>query len=151
MKPESGADVVAHFTERGHGTFPAFVGIEVIGFTPGVAELRLALRPEHLAPNGFLHAGVLVTLADTAAGYGCAANLPPGGTSFTTIELKSNFFGSMRSGAISCTATLVHGGRTTQVWDATVTDAANGKTLAAFRCTQLILYPQAAKETNPSP
>jgi uncharacterized protein (TIGR00369 family) len=142
MNPELGTDVVAHFTARGEGKFPGFVGVEVVGFTPGQAQLRLVLRPEHLAPNGFLHAGVIVTLADTACGYGCAANLPSGGTSFTTIEVKSNFFGTTRSGAIACTATLVHGGRTTQVWDATVTDEANGKTLAAFRCTQLILYPK---------
>ena len=42
-----------------------------------VLQAELALRPEHFAPNGFVHAGVLVTLADTAAGYGCVANLPP--------------------------------------------------------------------------
>jgi uncharacterized protein (TIGR00369 family) len=93
----------------------------------------------HLAPHGFLHAGAVVTLADTAAGYGCFASLPEGATGFTTIELKSNFLGTAREGRIACEARRVHNGRTTQVWDATVTH--EGKTIALFRCTQFLLYP----------
>ena len=77
-------------------------------------------------------------LADTAAGYGCLLNLPEGGTGFTTIELKTNFMRSAREGRIGCEARLVHGGRTTQVWDATVNDT-EGRVMALFRCTQLIL------------
>ena len=84
----------------------------------------------------------MIALADTACGYGAIAHLPAGASGFTTIELKSNFLGTVRDGALDCTATLAHGGRTTQVWDATVTDAANGKTVALFRCTQIILYPR---------
>ena len=80
-----------------------------------------------------------MTLADTAAGYGCFASLPDGATGFTTIELKSNFLGTARSGRLLCKATRVHSGRTTQVWDATVTH--EGKTIALFRCTQFLLYP----------
>ena len=61
---------------------------------------------------------------------------------FTTVELKSNLLGTKRAGVIGCEARLVHGGRTTQVWDATVTDAEGGRPLALFRCTQLVLYPR---------
>jgi len=60
----------------------------------------------------------------------------------TTIELKSNFLGTAREGSIACVATKIHSGRTTQVWDATVTDETSGKTIALVRCTQLILYPR---------
>jgi uncharacterized protein (TIGR00369 family) len=67
------------------------------------------------------------------------ASLPEGARGFTTIELKTNFLGTARDGAIACEATLVHGGRTTQVWDARVTDEATGKVLALFRCTQMLL------------
>ncbi len=69
-------------------------------------------------------------------------NLPEGAESFTTIELKCNFVGTKRDGAICCEAKLVHGGRTTQVWDATVSDEKDGKPIALFRCTQMILYPR---------
>jgi uncharacterized protein (TIGR00369 family) len=117
---------------------PALLGIEFVAVEPGRAELRLPLRDELLAPNGYLHAGTVVALADTACGYGCVASLPEGGTGFTTIELKTNFLGTARDGALDCLATLVHGGRTTQVWDAAV--RSGERTIALFRCTQLVLY-----------
>jgi uncharacterized protein (TIGR00369 family) len=101
--------------------------------------MHLPLRPELLAPNGYLHAATVVALADSACGYGCIASLPEGATGFTTIELKTNFLGTALEGTLSCESRRVHGGRTTQVWDATVT-AESGKTLALFRCTQLLLY-----------
>jgi uncharacterized protein (TIGR00369 family) len=101
--------------------------------------MRLPLRDELLAPNGYLHAATVVALADSACGYGCIASLPEGASGFTTIELKTNFLGTALVGTLSCTSDLVHGGRTTQVWDATVADEA-GKALALFRCTQLLLY-----------
>ena len=71
-----------------------------------------------------------------------AAADPDGAQNFTTIEVKTNFLGTAREGVIACVGRLVHGGRTTQVWDATVTDEASGKTIALFRCTQLIIYPR---------
>jgi 1,4-dihydroxy-2-naphthoyl-CoA hydrolase len=83
-----------------------------------------------------------VTLADTASGYGCIAHLPEGANGFTTIELKSNFLGTAREGTIDCVATGAHFGRTTQLWDAVVTHRDSGKTIALFRCTQLVLYPK---------
>jgi uncharacterized protein (TIGR00369 family) len=114
------------------------LGVEFVAVEHGRAELRLPVRDELLAPNGYLHAGTVVALADTACGYGCTASLPSGGTGFTTIELKTNFLGTARDGALDCVATLVHGGRTTQVWDAVV--RSGEKTIAVFRCTQLVLY-----------
>src|SRR5919201_2013964 len=93
---------------------------------------------------GYLPAATVVALADTTCGYGTISQLPDGGQNFTTIELKSNFLSTMRDGALACVATLVHGGRTTQVWDAQVENEATGKAIALFRCTQLILYPRAA-------
>ncbi|GAC1536080.1 MAG: PaaI family thioesterase [Candidatus Velthaea sp.] len=135
-------DYTAALQRRGEGKFPGYVGIEVVEVVRGRVRMRLVLRPEHLAPNGYLHAGVVVTLADTAAGYGTLASLPEGAQNFTTIELKSNHFSTLREGALACTSTQLHGGRTTHVWDSIVTDEATGKTLAAFRCTQLIMYPR---------
>jgi 1,4-dihydroxy-2-naphthoyl-CoA hydrolase len=126
---------------RGQGYLPGLIGIDFISLEPGRLTSRLALRPELLAPNGYLHAATIVALADTTCGYGTLADLPSGGENFTTIELKSNFLNTARQGVITCVATRVHGGRTTQVWDAQVTDEASGKTIALFRCTQLILYP----------
>ena len=127
------------FEQLGRERLPGLVGIEIDEIEEGHVRMHLPLRMELLAPNGFLHAGTVVALADSACGYGCIASLPDGATGFTTIELKTNFLGTALEGTISCESRRVHGGRTTQVWDATVTDDA-GKTLALFRCTQLLLY-----------
>lgn len=126
---------------RGEGKLPGFIGIELLAAEEGYINTRLKLRSVHLAPNGYLHAATIVALADTACGYGAFANLPEGASGHTTIELKSNFLGTKRTGTIECEARMVHGGRTTQVWDATVTGTDSGKVLALFRCTQMILYP----------
>lgn len=126
----------------GAGTLPGFLGIEITRVSGGEVAARLDVKAHHLAPNGYLHAGTVVTLADTAAGYACMANLPQEANSFTTIELKSNHLGTARDGAIACVAKAAHLGRTTQLWDVVVTNEATGKTIALFRCTQMILYPK---------
>jgi 1,4-dihydroxy-2-naphthoyl-CoA hydrolase len=127
------------FKELGRGRLPGLIGIEIETIEEGHVRMRLPLRDELLAPNGYLHAGTVVALADSACGYGCIASLPDGATGFTTIELKTNFLGTVLEGTLSCESQRVHGGRTTQVWDATVRTE-DGKTLALFRCTQLLLY-----------
>ena len=128
---------------RGQGYLPGLLGIEFTGIESGRLTSRLTLRPELLAPNGYLHAAVIIALADTTCGFGTLSALPDGADNFTTIELKSNFLGTTRQGGITCTGTRAHSGRTTQVWDAEVKDETSGKTIALFRCTQLILYPRA--------
>jgi 1,4-dihydroxy-2-naphthoyl-CoA hydrolase len=117
---------------------PGLLGIEFDALERELVRARLPLRQALFAPNGYVHAGTVVALADTACGYGCMLSLPDGATGFTTIELKTSFLRSAREGTITCEAQLVHGGRTTQLWDATVRDP-DGRTMALFRCTQLIL------------
>lgn len=130
--------------ERSAGHLPALFGIEITSLEAGRLTSRLDIRPEFLAPNGFLHAATLIALADTSAGFGTIAHLPEGAESFTTIELKSNFLGTLREGALACVARPAHAGRNTQVWDAEVTDESSGRTLAMFRCTQMVLWPRGA-------
>jgi len=129
-------------TESTAGTFPGLIGMQVTAVEWGRLVARLEVRPDLRAPNGYLHAGTVVTLADTLCGFGCRMMVPEGANGFTTIELKSNFLGTVREGAIRAEARLVHGGRSTQVWDAEVTDEATGKPIAQFRCTQMVLYPR---------
>lgn len=125
---------------RGTGFLPGYMGIVFTQLTDTELHAEIAIQPHHIAPNTFLHAGTVVTLADTACGYGCVAKMPEGATGFTTIELKTNFLGTAREGTIAVVARAQHLGRTTQVWDAVVTHKDTGKTIALFRCTQLILY-----------
>lgn len=130
------------FNRIGAPYLPGLLGIRIVRLASGAVESEIAVRRELMAPNGFLHAGTLVTLADTSAGYGCMASLPEGANGFTTLELKSNHLGTTREGTVDCVAKAVHLGRTTQVWDATLTHRESGRTLALFRCTQMLLYPR---------
>ncbi|MGE0736354.1 MAG: PaaI family thioesterase [Alphaproteobacteria bacterium] len=141
MQPKRDA---AYFNTIAAGHLPELLGVQISNVTTDSVAAHIAVRKALFAPNGFLHAGTIVTLADTACGYGCVANLPDGASGFTTIELKSNFVGTARDGTVDCAAKAIHMGRTTQVWDATVTHRETGKLIATFRCTQMILWPKAA-------
>jgi len=133
---------VDHFQRFGANHLPGHLGIEIVEVSAERVRATLSVRQALLAPNDFLHAGTVVTLADTCAGYGCMAALPAGASGFTTIELKSNHMGTARDGVIECIATPVHIGRSTQVWDATITHRGTARTIALFRCTQMLLYPR---------
>jgi uncharacterized protein (TIGR00369 family) len=123
---------------------PALLGIQMVSVTEGLVQMRLPIEPLLLAPNGFLHAASVIALADTACGFACLAHLPDGAQNFTTIELKTNFLGTATTGVLLAQARSVHLGRTTQVWDATVSHAESNRVIAVFRCTQLVLWPKAA-------
>jgi 1,4-dihydroxy-2-naphthoyl-CoA hydrolase len=142
MSDSTGAALVDSLNALSAGHLPDLVGFEVVAAEIGALRTRLDVRPDLRAPNGYLHAATVVALADTACGYGARLSLPEGATGFTTIELKANFLGTALEGGIACEAVLVHGGRTTQVWDATVTVEATGKAIALFRCTQAVLWPR---------
>lgn len=132
-----------HFNSIQNSTLPGVLGLQVTAVDADGVRATMAITPAHMAPNGFLHAASIVTLADTCCGYGCMSQLPQGASGFTTVELKSNHLGTALEGSIECHARPVHLGRTTQVWDATVTIAGSGKTIALFRCTQMVLWPKA--------
>jgi uncharacterized protein (TIGR00369 family) len=134
------AEITAErFHERQADTLPGRFALVVTRIEEGRLDAEVALQPWMLAPNGYLHAASVLLLADTAAGYASIAHLPQGAKNFTTIELKSNFLGTVREGTIRTECRAEHLGRTTHVWSATVFGAAERK-LALFRCTQLILW-----------
>ena len=140
LRPEV---TLERLNERSAGRLPGLFGYRLMTIEEGMLVAELDIRPELLAPNGYLHAATIVALADTACGYGCIAHLPEGAENFTTIELKTNFLGTAREGTLKCVAKPAHLGRTTQVWDATVTRHGDGGTIALFRCTQMVLWPKA--------
>ena len=129
-----------HLNKIGIGKLPGHLGIVVTHADGSEVAAEIAVTETHMAPNGYLHAGTVITLADTCAGYGCILNLPPGATGFTTVELKSNHLGTAKEGTIVGSAKPVHLGKTAQVWDTVVIHKETGKTIALFRCTQMILY-----------
>lgn len=138
----SDEELLRPLNEIGKGTLFELIGMRFTDVGEGWIEAELHLRKDHLAPNGFLHAGAIVSVADSCCGVGCIRALPKGASGFTTIELKSNFLGTALEGVIEARAEARHLGRTTQIWDATVKSRETGKTLALFRCTQMVLWPR---------
>jgi uncharacterized protein (TIGR00369 family) len=126
-------------TDAMKGRLPGHFGLELLHVEPGKVQARLELRPEHLAPNDFIHAATVIAIADSCAGMGCLASLPEDAGGFTTIELKTNFLATAKEGALRCAASMVHGGARTQVWDASVSREEDERVIALFRCTQFIL------------
>ena len=133
----------ANFQARQEGHLPGELGLQWDEIAAGRASGWFTATKGHMAPNGFLHAASVIALVDSACGYACVASLPDGATGFTTIELKANYLGTAKVGeTVACTARLAHGGRMTQVWDAEAVNKTTGKTMALFRCTQMVLYPR---------
>lgn len=137
-----GAAEMEELNKFAEGYLPDFLGIRFTAAGEAWLEAELQLRKALMAPNGYLHAGSVVTLADTTCGVACVRALPDGAAGFTTIELKSNFLATARDGVIVSRADARHLGRSTQLWDATVTHKETGKTIALFRCTQMVLWPK---------
>jgi uncharacterized protein (TIGR00369 family) len=102
---------------------------------------RLTVTHSLIAGTGFLWAPVVLTLADALCAFGVSRHWPDGAKSFTTVDCSANFVSSAREGErVMATASPLHAGRTTQVWDAMVTNETTERLMASYRCTQLILY-----------
>ena len=97
----------------------------------GLAVLHRLRTRLHLAPDELV--ALERSLALEAVGV---ASLQPG-------DKRRDMGRTARDGTIECVAKAVHLGKTTQVWDSVVTHRETGKTIALFRCTQLVLYPKA--------
>lgn len=135
------------FNHMGRDFLPGQLGIRVTHVElahPVSVIAELTVRRSLMSPNKVLHGGAYMVLADTAAGFGSVASLPAGASGFLTIEMKANLLGSANEGVVECVARASHHGRSTHVWDAVITQRETGRRLALFRCTQLILYPQAS-------
>jgi 1,4-dihydroxy-2-naphthoyl-CoA hydrolase len=134
---------VEDLNRANEGKLPGHLGLRVTEVAEGRVAGRFAVRPDLVAHTGYLLAGCLLSVADILCAYGVSTAWNEGSNGFTTVEVKCNFMGTLLEGEVECVAELLHGGRSTQIWDATLTNAATGKKLAVFRCTQMILYPRA--------
>jgi uncharacterized protein (TIGR00369 family) len=97
------------------------LGMRLVEFTVGAATFEMDVDARFANPMGTLHGGVLCDLADAAMGFSWASTLGDGET-FTTIELKINFFKPVFSGRLRATAKLVKQGRTVGMAECDVVD-----------------------------
>ena len=118
--------------------FAELLGIRVTEATPDRVVAELEVRPELCTTPAVLHGGAVMAFADTLGALGTIASLPEGAGT-TTIESKTNFIGAAPVGTtVIGTATPVHRGRRTQVWQTRITTR-EGKLVAVVTQTQLVL------------
>jgi uncharacterized protein (TIGR00369 family) len=94
--------------------FPAAIGFEVVRADYGRFESRLKVRPEHSQQDGFVHAGVIATMADHTAGYAAYTTISETDR-ILTIEFKINFFKPAIGETIVCRSQVVNNGKTIKV------------------------------------
>ena len=136
------------FNRYGEEYLFGYLGMEFLKVEDDEVIARIVLQQHHFGWNGYLHAGTIFSLADSCAGYGCVRSLPEGAAGFTTIETKINFLSTVRHGSIQAIAIPLHRGKSTQVWDTSVSSTENGQLLSCYRCTQMVLWPKTDTSSN---
>jgi 1,4-dihydroxy-2-naphthoyl-CoA hydrolase len=142
MPATSNHTSVADLNQANIGKLPEHLGFLVTEVSDGRVVGRFSVRADLVSHTGYLLAGVGLTLADLLCAYGVSTAWPEGANNFTTAEVKCNFIGTAVEGEVEITASLIHSGRTTQLWDAEMISLASGRRIALFRATQIMLYPQ---------
>jgi 1,4-dihydroxy-2-naphthoyl-CoA hydrolase len=120
--------------------FAKLMGVTVLEASADKVVGELTVRDDLCTSGGILHGGAVMALADSLGAIGAFMSLPEGAAGTTTIESKTNFLGSAKSGAtVRAEATPVHRGKRTSVWQTRIA-ASDGKPVALVIQTQLALF-----------
>jgi uncharacterized protein (TIGR00369 family) len=106
--------------------FPAYCGFEVLQIDEGFFKARFMVRPEHKQQDGYIHAGVLATLADHTAGYS-AYTIVPHNVRILTIEFKINYFKPAIGNQVICKSKVINPGKNIIVAESELYDVVDKK------------------------
>jgi 1,4-dihydroxy-2-naphthoyl-CoA hydrolase len=119
--------------------FAELKGVTFTEASPERVVARMLVRPDLCTLQHTIHGGAVMALADSVGAAATVINLPANAKGTTTIESKTNFIGGAPEGTtVVATATPVHRGRRTQVWQ-TRLETEDGRLVAIVTQTQLIL------------
>ena len=119
--------------------FAELKGVTFVEAEPERVVARMLVRPDLCTLGHTIHGGAIMAFADSVGAAATVINLPPDAKGTTTIESKTNFVGGAKEGTtITATATPVHRGRRTQVWQTRI-EGEDGKLVAVVTQTQMIL------------
>lgn len=119
--------------------FAELKGVTFVEAEPERVVARMLVRPDLCTLGHTIHGGAVMAFADSVGAAATVINLPPDAKGTTTIESKTNFVGGAKEGTtITATATPVHRGRRTQVWQTRI-EGENGKLVAVVTQTQMVL------------
>ena len=137
MKPEINLDSPAMQGRVNSGMAKA-IGIKLTTLTPDLVVATMPVDERTRQPFGLLHGGASAALAETVASLGAWMNIDAETQAAVGVELNSNHLRSKRDGLVTATATPLHKGRSTHVWDVRINDE-EGKLVCASRCTLVIV------------
>lgn len=119
--------------------FASLMGVVFTEAEPERVVARIAVREDLCTAGHAIHGGAVMALADTVGAAGTFINLPEGAKGTATIESKTNFVAPASAGStVVATATPVHRGRRTQVWQTRV-ETEDGRLVALVTQTQIVL------------
>jgi 1,4-dihydroxy-2-naphthoyl-CoA hydrolase len=119
-------------------TLLSTLGIEITEATKERVVATMPVGPKVHQPFGLLHGGASVSLAETAASLAAYMNVDHATETAVGIEINANHLRAKRDGVVTATATPVHVGKRTQVWDVRIEDEA-GKVVCVSRCTLAVV------------
>lgn len=114
------------------------IGIELTLLTPDKVVATMPVDDRTRQPFGLLHGGASAALAETVASLGAFMNIDEQTHAAVGVELNANHIRAKRDGVVTATATPLHRGRTTHVWDIRIEDE-EGKLVCVSRCTLAIV------------
>jgi uncharacterized protein (TIGR00369 family) len=95
-------------------TIMGLIGAELMRVEPGVIEIRLPYRADLAQQHGYLHAGIVTTIADSACGYAAYSLMPPN-SEVLSVEFKVNLLRPAKGETFSAVAEVVKSGKTLTV------------------------------------
>ena len=118
--------------------FADLLGIAITGQDKDRVTAKMLVRPELCTAGGVVHGGALMAFADSVGAVATVLNLPEGAKGTATLESKTNFVRSAKSGeTIVSVTTPIHTGKRTQVWQTRLETEA-GALVALVTQTQMV-------------
>jgi uncharacterized protein (TIGR00369 family) len=111
LNPDFAAAVAESFAQQ---PIMTLIGARLALVEPGVVEIALPYRADLTQQNGYLHAGIVTTIADSACGY-AAFSLMPEGSGVLSVEFKVNLLRPARGESFLTRAEVIKAGRTLTV------------------------------------
>lgn len=140
IQPTS-ADTLDNIRKMFKNTLAESLGMELIDIREGFVDMTMPVDARTHQPLGLLHGGATVALAETIASIGGAFIVYQQGKVVVGLEINANHLRSVKTGIVRGRGTILHQGKTTQIWEIRVSDEAE-RLIAISRCTLAVIDPK---------
>lgn len=134
----SSDEIVARINTTREGSVWDILDIKLVSATKDKVVATMPIGPNHRQQVGYLHGGISVVLAESIASLGTVLNIDANRQMAFGLEINANHLRPKREGQLTGTATPIHRGRTTHVWEIKITDEYD-KLICISRCTVAVV------------